>query len=105
LPFCSADRKKRKQINAFLHWDTGFNCNHCGEKGQLHSNVKIIQNNMQNRFKHDKTDYSDKFINYVTNIRSIEIKALKALKVRVKEWMPQTKDENCICLITETALA
>jgi hypothetical protein len=49
-PFCSADRK-RKQINVFRHWDTGFNCNHYGEKGQyIHSNVKRIQNNMQNPF-------------------------------------------------------
>jgi transposase-like protein len=31
-PFCSADRK-RKQINAFRHWDTGFNCNHLEKKG------------------------------------------------------------------------
>lgn len=101
-PFCSADRKKKTDKCVSLHWDTGFfNCNHCGEKGQLHTfkkkeNVKHyskpILSNLNN-------DYSERFINYITNVRSIDFNALKALKVREsKEWMPQTKkDENCIC--------
>jgi hypothetical protein len=51
-PFCSADRKKKTDKCVSLHWDTGFfNCNHCGEKGQLHTfKRKRIQNNMQNPF-------------------------------------------------------
>jgi hypothetical protein len=48
---CSADRKKKTDKCVSLHWDTGFNCNHCGEKGQLHTfKRKRIQNNMQNPF-------------------------------------------------------
>lgn len=101
-PFCSADRKKKTDKCVSLHWDTGFfNCNHCGEKGQLHTfkrkeNVKQYAKPVLNKVL---ADYSDKFINYVTNVRSIDINALKRLKVREsKEWMPQTKkEENCIC--------
>jgi twinkle protein len=101
-PFCSADRKKKTDKCVSLHWDTGFfNCNHCGEKGQLHTfkrkeNVKQYSKPVLTKVL---ADYSDKFINYVTNVRSIDIKALKRLKVREsKEWMPQTKkEENCIC--------
>jgi twinkle protein len=84
LPFCSADRKKKTDKCVSLHWDTGFNCNHCGEKGQLHT-FKRKENTKQYAkpvLSTIKADYSDKFINYVTNVRSIEIKALKALKVR-----------------------
>lgn len=101
-PFCSADRKKKTDKCVSLHWDTGFfNCNHCGHKGQLHTfkrkeNVKQYAKPILSNIK---ADYSDKFINYVTNVRSIDLNALKALKVREsKEWMPQTKkEENCIC--------
>lgn len=101
-PFCSAERKKKTDKCVSLHWDTGFfNCNHCGEKGQLHTfkrkeNVKQYAKPI---LSNTKSDYSDKFINYITNVRSIDINALKALKVREsKEWMPQTKkEENCIC--------
>jgi twinkle protein len=101
-PFCSAERKKKTDKCVSLHWDTGFfNCNHCGEKGQLHTfkkkenskqYVKPILNN-------SNTQYSDKFINYISNVRLIDLDALKRLKVREsKEWMPQTKkEENCIC--------
>jgi len=101
-PFCSADRKKKTDKCVSLHWDTGFfNCNHCGEKGQLHTFKKKenVKHYAKPVLSNTKADYSDKFIKYITNARSIEINALKALKVREsKEWMPQTKkEENCIC--------
>lgn len=101
-PFCSAERKKKTDKCVSLHWDTGFfNCNHCGEKGQLHTfkkkeNVKHYAKPILSNLN---IDYSERFINYITNVRSIDFNALKALKVREsKEWMPQTKkEENCIC--------
>jgi twinkle protein len=101
-PFCSADRKKKTDKCVSLHWDTGFfNCNHCGEKGQLHTFKKKENTKQYARpiLSNIKSDFSDKFINYVTNVRHIDLNALKALKVReAKEWMPQTKkEENCIC--------
>lgn len=101
-PFCSADRKKKTDKCVSIHWDTGFfNCNHCGEKGQLHTFKKKenVKQYAKPNLSNIKAYYSDKFINYVTNVRSIDINALKDLKVREsKEWMPQTKkEENCIC--------
>lgn len=101
-PFCSADRKKKTDKCVSLFWDTGFfTCNHCGEKGQLHTfkkkdNIKHyakpILSNINNGF-------SDKFIKYIVDVRGLDLNALKSLKIREsKEWMPQTKkEENCIC--------
>jgi twinkle protein len=100
-PFCSADRKKKTDKCVSLHWDTGFfNCNHCGERGQLHTFKKKEVEKIYARPKIStvKRDFSDKLIKYMLGVRSIEVNALKALKVReVREWMPQTKkEETCI---------
>ena len=101
-PFCSADRKKKTDKCVSLHWDTGFfNCNHCGEKGQLHTFKKKenVKHYTKPILKDNNTQFSNNFINYISNVRSIDFEALKRLKVREsKEWMPQTKkEENCIC--------
>ena len=101
-PFCSADRKKKTDKCVSLHWDTGFfNCNHCGEKGQLHTFKKKenVKHYAKPILKDNNTQFSDDFINYISNVRLIDFEALKRLKVREsKEWMPQTKkEENCIC--------
>jgi twinkle protein len=101
-PFCSQDRKKKTDKCVSLDWDKGFfSCNHCGEKGQLHTFKKKESEKIYTKPQITlKTSvYSDNFINYVSNTRSIDLNALKALKVREsKEWMPQTKkEENCIC--------
>lgn len=101
-PFCSADRKKKTDKCVSLFWDTGFfTCNHCGEKGQLHTfkkkeNVKHYARPILNNAN---KDFSDKFIKYIVDVRGLDFNALKRLKVREsKEWMPQTKkEENCIC--------
>jgi len=101
-PFCSADRKKKTDKCVSLYWDTGFfNCNHCGERGQLHTfkkkeNIKHYVKPILNK---EIKPYSDKFINYVVSVRSLDLNALKELKVRESiEWMPQTKkEENCVC--------
>lgn len=101
-PKCSADRKKSKDKCLSVFWDTGLgSCNHCGEKIQLHTfkRKEITKQYTRPALSNIKRDFSDKFINYISNIRGIDFNALKALKVREsKEWMPQTKkDENCIC--------
>jgi len=101
-PKCSADRKKSKDKCMSVFWDTGLGkCNHCGETTQLHTfkkkeNVKHYSKPILSNLN---IDYSERFINYITNVRSIDFNALKSLKVREsKEWMPQTKkEENCIC--------
>jgi len=101
-PKCSEDRKKSKDKCMSVFWDTGLGaCNHCGEKLQLHTFKKKenVKHYAKPILSNIKSNYSDKFIEYIANVRSIEINALKALKVREsKEWMPQTKkEENCIC--------
>jgi len=101
-PFCSADRKKKTDKCVSLFWDTGFfTCNHCGEKGQLHTfkkkeNVKHYARPVLNN---TNKDFSDKFIKYIVDVRGLDFNSLKRLKIREsKEWMPQTKkEENCIC--------
>ena len=101
-PFCSQDRKKKTDKCVSLDWDKGFfSCWHCGESGQLHTYQKkqIDKTYTKPKINNFKTSFSDSFINYITNARGIDLKALKDLKVReAKEWMPQTKkEENCIC--------
>ena len=101
-PFCSADRKKKTDKCVSLFWDTGFfTCNHCGEKGQLHTFKKKenIKHYARPILNNANKDFSDKFIKYIVDVRGLDFNALKRLKVREsKEWMPQTKkEENCIC--------
>lgn len=101
-PFCSHLRKKKTDKCVSLDWEKAFfNCWHCGESGQLHTYKK---KETQRQYKKPvisqfKREYSDNFVNYITNTRGIDLNTLKALKVREsKEWMPQTqKEENCIC--------
>ena len=101
-PKCSESRKKSKDKCMSVFWDTGLGrCSHCGETTQLHTfkRKEITKQYTRPVLSNIKRDFSDKFINYISNIRGIDFNALKALKVREsKEWMPQTKkDENCIC--------
>jgi twinkle protein len=101
-PVCSADRKKSKDKCLSVFWDTGLGlCNHCGEKIQLHTfkRKEITKQYVRPILNNIKRDFSDKFINYISNVRGIDLNALKSLKIREsKEWMPQTKkEENCIC--------
>ena len=101
-PKCSKDRKKDKQKCMSVFWDTGLGqCNHCGETTQLHTYKKKqeVKQYAKPTITASNNDFSDKFINYITNVRRISLSALKRLKIREsKEWMPQTqKEENCIC--------
>ena len=100
-PFCSKDRKKKTDKCVSIDWDKGFfNCWHCGESGQLHTYKKKVAEKVYFKPKQvNSKAYSDKFIKYISEVRGIDLIALKGLKVREsKEWMPQTqKEENCIC--------
>ena len=100
-PFCSQDRKKKTDKCVSIDWDKGFfNCWHCGESGQLHTYKKKEAEKVYFKPKQvNAKAYSDKFIKYISEVRGIDLIALKSLKVREsKEWMPQTqKEENCIC--------
>jgi len=101
-PHCSQDRKKKTDKCVSIDWEKGFyNCWHCGTSGQLHTYKKKQTEKIYAKpiLKARTNDLSKRFINYVTNVRGIDLSVLKALKIREsKEWMPQTqKDENCIC--------
>jgi twinkle protein len=101
-PICSHTRKKKTDKCMSVFWDTGLGqCNHCGEKIQLHTYQKkemevTYTKPIINDFKYV---LSEKLIKYMQDVRGISLSALKSLKIReAKEWMPQTKkEENCIC--------
>jgi len=101
-PACSHNRKPKnqKQKCASVFWDTGLiHCNHCGDRTQMHSFKKKATT--KSYFKPPtptkKSEYSERFLNYMTS-RKITEDTLKSLKIReVNEWMPQTqKEENCV---------
>ena len=101
-PKCSEHRKKKTEKCMSVFWDTGLGqCNHCGETVQLHTYKK---KQIQKKYTRPKTSnneivFSDSFSKYIVDVRSIDLNALKTLKVREqKEWMPQTKkEENSVC--------
>jgi len=101
-PLCSESRKKSKEKCLSVFWDTGLGkCNHCGETIQLHTFKKkeLIKTYAKPILSANKSSLSDKLINYMVSVRSVDLNVLKQLKIReAKEWMPQTKkEENCIC--------
>ena len=100
-PKCSEDRKKKNDKCLSVFWDTGLGqCNHCGETLQLHTYKKRIQikNYTKPIYSPILSVYSDLFLKYVLDQRSISQTTLKRLKITEdKEWMPKAKNVvNCI---------
>lgn len=101
-PVCSEQRKKKTDKCMSVFWDTGLGqCNHCGETTQLHTfkkkeSVKVY---VKPPSKVKPSPYSDSFLKYMLDVRSINESTLKRFKItEQKEWMPQIKgDRNCIC--------
>jgi twinkle protein len=92
-PFCSPARKKKNDKCATCYLDTGwFTCNHCGEKGQMHSYKRKNQTEtfLRPPVERNPSEWSNDMISWFKS-RSIEINTLKSCKVGFGvEWMPQT---------------
>lgn len=100
-PKCSEHRKKKTDKCMSVFWDTGLgNCNHCGESVQLHTYKKriVIKEYFKPIHRPFISDYSDVFVKYAKEQRSISETSLKRLKISEGlEWMPKAKKEiNCI---------
>lgn len=99
-PVCSADRKKKTDKCLSVFWDTGIaQCNHCGERIQLHTYKKKQEIKVYNRpptpVKNDfKVGLIDSYIKYYIDYRSLHLKTLEAVKIGFsKRWMPKAKTE------------
>ena len=101
-PLCSEQRKKKNDKCMSVFWDTGLGqCNHCGESTQLHTfkkkeSVKVY---VKPPSKVKPSPYSDSFLKYMLDVRSLNESTLKRFKItEQKEYMPQVSgDRNCIC--------
>lgn len=95
-PLCSKDRKKSKEKCLSVFWDTGLaNCNHCGERLQLHKYKQSDEN--KKVYKRpvwaNKTMLSNGAVLFF-EARGINQDTLKFAKVSTgREWMPQFKKE------------
>ena len=96
-PFCSEQRKKKRDKCVKINWDKGFfKCFHCGEVGQLHVWKKKAE---------EKTDYvrpkwenntnlSDKVVKWFEG-RGISQFTLRRMKISEGvEMMPDRKSEK-----------
>tara|TARA_R110000787_G_scaffold263380_1_gene369157 strand:- start:561 stop:2414 length:1854 start_codon:yes stop_codon:yes gene_type:complete len=91
-PKCSEDRKKKTDKCMSVFWDTGLGqCNHCGERVQLHTYKKKDIIKIYNKPKQKpKSDLSKTVIDWFKNERSISEQTLIDLKVSEgKKWMPK----------------
>jgi len=93
-PICSEGRKKKTDKCMSVFWDTGLGqCNHCGERLQLHTykkkeNAKIYVKPIQKI----KSDLSDVVVNWFKDIRGISLQTLIDLKITQNfKWMPKAK--------------
>lgn len=101
-PLCSEHRKPQNQKQKCLSvfWDTGLGqCNHCGERIQLHTYKKKDDIVTYKRPEwNNNTKLSDKLVKWFEDVRKISQSTLRMAKVSEgMEWMPQTqKKENTI---------
>ncbi len=100
-PKCSHERKKKTDKCMSVFWDEGLGqCNHCGERVQLHTYKKKqgAKEYIRPVLSNVLSQYSNELIKYCKDARGISESTLKRLKIReCKEWIPQTKKEsNCV---------
>lgn len=101
-PICSENRKKKTEKCLSLHWDSGIGqCNHCGERVQLHTykkrkDIEQIKTYTKPIWKNN-TELSAQMVKWFEG-RGISQNTLKFMQVSEgMEWMPQTrKEENTI---------
>ena len=101
-PECSEGRKKKTDKCMSVFWNTGLGkCNHCSASIQLHTYKKkeTVKTYVKPQIKVKQSPYSNSFLKYMLDVRSIEESTLKRFKItEQKEYMPQVQGErNCIC--------
>ncbi len=96
-PLCSAERKNKTQKCLSVFWDTGIGqCNHCGERIQLHKYKKKSETKVYKlpERKGAILPPSETLIDYAIKIRGISKETLDALKITEgKRWMPKAEKE------------
>jgi twinkle protein len=99
--FCSHTRKNKTAKCATIYLDTAwFTCNHCGEKGQLHTYKRQNQTEtfLRPPVALSQRDWSIDMVQWF-KARSIEINTLKSLRIgHGVEWMPQTQQNTKVIL-------
>ena len=93
-PKCSEHRKKKTDKCASVFWNTGLlNCNHCGERTQMHSFKKKFETKIYLKPKaKPKSNLSDTVLNWFKNERHISEQTLIDLKIsESSKWMPKAK--------------
>jgi len=91
-PKCSSTRKKNKDKCASVFWDTGLlNCNHCGERTQMHSFKKKFETKVYLKpKKKEKSNLSSTILGWFKNERHISEQTLIDLKIsESNKWMPK----------------
>jgi len=91
-PVCSEHRKKKNEKCMSVFWDTGLGqCNHCGERIQLHTykkkeTVKVYVKPIQK----PKSNLSETVIKWFKDVRGISEQTLIDLKIsESNKWMPK----------------
>ena len=97
-PVCSHTRKKKLDKCMSVFWNTGLGqCNHCGERVQLHTYKKTSDNFVKVYSKPTakvKHNISEAVVNYFKDHRGISKETLEKIKVTTsKKWMPKAKKE------------
>ena len=95
-PVCSEHRKKKNDKCMSVFWDTGLGqCNHCGERVQLHTYKKKENTKVYIRPKpKQKSNLSDIVLKWFKNERAISEKTLIDLKIsECRKWMPKAQKE------------
>lgn len=95
-PVCSHERKKKTDKCASVFWDTGLlQCNHCGERVQLHTYKKTSDNFVKVYSKpkpRKQTDLNNIVVDWFKNERGISIETLEKLKITDgNRWMPKAQ--------------
>lgn len=96
-PLCSESRKKNTEKCMSVFWDTGLGqCNHCGERVQLHTYKKKESTKIYLKPPiNSNTDaISEDVIKWFNNVRGVGYEVLKRLKIgNSVKWMPKAKKE------------
>lgn len=91
-PKCSEHRKKKNDKCMSVFWDTGLGqCNHCGERVQLHTYKKAETIKVYTKPKpKKKSNLSESVINWFKDVRHISEETLIKMKVSENNrWMPK----------------
>lgn len=95
-PFCSHDRKKKKEKCATVYLDTDyFKCHHCMEEGQIHK-YKRSQSSVTYKKPEEKGNkqFPQEVLDFYKEHRGISEETLNDAPIfYTKEWMPKAGKE------------